>query len=75
MRCRMCGCTDDHACEPPCSWAPGRGNLCSSCLAVAAVVSEWATVVGHRPSFAALKREVFNAAALPMVMKIDLKGR
>lgn len=28
-RCRVCGCTQNHACEEPCSWVePG---LCSSC--------------------------------------------
>jgi hypothetical protein len=31
--CRVCGCTDETACFPPCSWvAP---DLCSACSAVA----------------------------------------
>lgn len=31
--CRVCGCTDEAACRPPCSWAkdPAGGNLCSRC--------------------------------------------
>lgn len=28
-RCRVCGCTDDHACEGGCSWE--EEDLCSSC--------------------------------------------
>jgi hypothetical protein len=28
-RCRMCGCTDDDACHPPCSWI--AADLCSAC--------------------------------------------
>ena len=33
MKCRICGCTEDRPCEPPCSWAHGgkRGPLCSVC--------------------------------------------
>ena len=27
--CRVCGCTDDHACDPPCYWV--AWNLCSGC--------------------------------------------
>ena len=33
--CRECGCTDDHACDPPCSWA--EPDLCSACVLQAAV--------------------------------------
>jgi len=28
-RCRVCGCTDDDACEDGCSWV--EDDLCSSC--------------------------------------------
>lgn len=27
--CRVCGCTDDHACPPMCSWV--EADLCSAC--------------------------------------------
>jgi hypothetical protein len=27
--CRLCGCTDEHACEPPCSWV--ELDRCSGC--------------------------------------------
>jgi hypothetical protein len=32
--CRVCGCTDDHACPGGCSWVvdPKGGNLCSRCV-------------------------------------------
>lgn len=33
--CRICGCTEDHACEGGCSWVSdpeGIGDLCSKCL-------------------------------------------
>jgi ParB/RepB/Spo0J family partition protein len=33
--CRICGCTEDHACEGGCSWVndpEGIGDLCSKCL-------------------------------------------
>lgn len=32
--CRECGCTDDHACDGGCWWAPDHpdgGRLCSQC--------------------------------------------
>lgn len=29
MKCRVCGCTDDRACEGGCSWVEAR--LCSQC--------------------------------------------
>lgn len=40
-KCRVCGCTEDHACEGGCSWADEAQTLCTSCevepAAVAAV--------------------------------------
>lgn len=41
--CRTCGCTDDRACYPTCSWTQdplGMGDLCSRCLAIAASVTD-----------------------------------
>jgi len=34
-RCRVCGCTDDHACESGCSWV--ETDLCSACRGLAKV--------------------------------------
>ena len=31
MKCKYCGCTDDHACEGGCSWV--AKNVCSKCAA------------------------------------------
>ncbi|MCB2413671.1 hypothetical protein LGT39_12530 [Demequina sp. TTPB684] len=31
--CSVCGCTDDRACPPTCSWVPGLPPLCSRCAA------------------------------------------
>ncbi len=33
--CAVCGCTDDNACTPPCSWAEvqhHQPSLCSACV-------------------------------------------
>ncbi len=41
--CRICGCTDDLACEGGCYWVEdpeGKGNLCSQCLPKAALIQE-----------------------------------
>lgn len=34
-RCRMCGCTDDRACQGGCSWVNKEHDLCSVCDRVA----------------------------------------
>lgn len=36
-KCKVCGCTEDHACmtvEGPCSWANEEEDLCSACVPV-----------------------------------------
>ena len=57
IRCRVCGCTEREPCNPPCSWAPGAADLCSTCADIVLIVAEW-RAVAHRASWAALKREV-----------------
>jgi len=32
MKCRVCGCDDQHACEGGCSWVDGA-DICSVCQA------------------------------------------
>lgn len=35
VECRVCGCTDDFACDGGCVWVPdplNQGDLCSNCL-------------------------------------------
>jgi hypothetical protein len=31
VKCRVCGCTEDRACDPPCSWVDGEADLCTTC--------------------------------------------
>ena len=52
--CRVCGCTEDYACNPPCAWFDP--TLCTTCALAAEALGEWsrATV---KPSLAALLRE------------------
>lgn len=59
MKCRLCSCTDEHACDGGCSWVPGEGNLCSVCYEIVLAVKEWLESA-RRPSWAALKREASN---------------
>lgn len=55
-RCRVCGCTDAEACEPPCGWAPGEEDLCTSCHATVMAIVAWAGGA-HRAIRTALMRE------------------
>lgn len=55
-RCRVCGCTEAEACNPPCGWAPGQGNLCTSCAYAVNIVVEWMDIA-LRPNFAGIVRE------------------
>ena len=34
MNCRVCRCSQDRPCEPPCGWAhqPGEQPICSTCV-------------------------------------------
>lgn len=34
--CRVCGCTDDRACHPACSWVDAKHTLCSACTGTVA---------------------------------------
>jgi hypothetical protein len=56
LKCRVCGCSEFEPCEPPCSWVP-HTDICDSCHEVATTIRLW-MVGAHRPSVAALLREV-----------------
>lgn len=58
MRCRVCKCTDERACDPPCSWH-SRG-LCSTCASAVAAMLSWQED-SLRPSLAALTAEFKDA--------------
>lgn len=55
IRCRVCGCTEIAACQPPCSWV-GNQDLCSGCFEAARALGLWVTGA-HRPNLTALLRE------------------
>jgi hypothetical protein len=55
MKCRVCGCTQEHACDGGCWWV--RGDICSVCYSAAEALRDWFERA-NRPSWAALKREL-----------------
>ena len=59
VRCRVCGCTEISACNPPCGWADV--DLCTGCQDAAMALVEWSEGA-HRPNLAALLREYKRVA-------------
>lgn len=59
IRCRVCGCTEADACDPPCGWTPGEDDLCTSCCATVIVILTWIESA-RRANHTALWREVRN---------------
>jgi hypothetical protein len=55
-RCRVCKCTEEEACNPPCGWATGGGNLCTTCADAIRALFEWRGAA-HHPHVTALLRE------------------
>ncbi len=55
VRCRVCGCTEEDACSPPCGWA--EDDLCTTCATAAEALAKWMEEA-RRPNRAALEREV-----------------
>jgi hypothetical protein len=39
--CRVCGCTDREPCYPPCFWAGGEADLCSTCAQLIYEIVSW----------------------------------
>lgn len=56
-RCRICRCSQNDACNPPCEWEFGEENLCSSCAYAVRVLKRWLESA-HMPNLTALLREV-----------------
>ncbi len=54
-RCRVCGCTEVNACNPPCSWA--EDDLCTNCGMIIDAVDIWMDSA-LRPNITGLLREV-----------------
>ena len=54
-RCRVCGCTWEEPCDPPCSWV-GNEDICSGCVTALRFMVKWAEGA-HRANLTALLRE------------------
>lgn len=61
VKCRVCGCTEDRACNPPCLWA--EEGLCSTCDEAITTVLGWMDRA-YRPSLRTLMVEVKARLAL-----------
>jgi hypothetical protein len=57
MKCRICGCTEREPCNPPCSWARGEGDLCSTCDEMTDSLVAW-HLAAFKPTLTRLVREV-----------------
>jgi predicted Fe-S protein YdhL (DUF1289 family) len=55
IRCRVCGCTERDACDPPCSWV--EDDLCSGCHDAVSAIAIW-QLGARRNNRTALLREV-----------------
>lgn len=60
VRCRVCGCTEIEACDPPCGWEPGEADLCTGCAEMMRALLRW-SVGAHRATKASLMRELERA--------------
>ena len=59
MRCKICGCTEQDPCNPPCAWdTPG---VCTTCATAAEALADWLREA-VRPKKAALWREAEEIA-------------
>lgn len=58
VRCRVCGCTEIEACNPPCGWADG--DLCTTCAEAVRSLLEWEESA-RLPRLAPLVREFYRA--------------
>jgi hypothetical protein len=57
VKCRVCRCTETNPCNPPCAWARGERDLCTSCSDVVWALRIW--MEGARmANLSALMREV-----------------
>jgi hypothetical protein len=55
--CRVCGCTDEHACNPPCAWFDP--TLCTTCALAAEALRGWSEAA-VKPWFAGLVQEAMG---------------
>lgn len=62
-KCRVCGCTEMNACNPPCAWA--EPDLCTGCRDIAVALVEWERSA-VKPNRHALRREVNRRERAPI---------
>jgi hypothetical protein len=68
IRCRVCGCTETFACNPPCGWTPGEEDLCTNCAATVQVMAVW-NEGARRANVSALLREYRREINLPQAAR------
>lgn len=61
MKCRVCKCTHERACDNGCGWAPGQGDLCTNCAQIIKALRQYAGIA-YSFNRAGLMREVLDAA-------------
>jgi hypothetical protein len=66
IRCRVCGCTEIDACDPPCSWI--EEDLCSGCAEAVHAMANWAEGA-RRPNLAGLLREFKRLQCAPLMAR------
>ncbi len=57
MKCRVCKCTQDRACDNGCGWARGLGDLCTNCAEIVERIRDYSDIA-YSFNWAGLKREV-----------------
>ncbi len=62
MKCRVCKCTEDHPCDPPCAWA--APELCTTCAYAIEHLDDWHRGAAY-PSLTALLRELKKHIYMP----------
>lgn len=69
-KCRVCGCTEDHACEGGCSWADEAQTLCTSCKAKPATVDALPQAKLAIPTKAPAAPAKLNVTAASLIAKL-----
>lgn len=68
-KCRICGCTEDRACEGGCSWADEAQTLCTNCKATspAALPKPKVTAEGLRAKLKTTREQAWRSAVAALL--------
>lgn len=55
VKCRVCSCTEERACNPPCAWFDE--SLCTTCALIVEALASWRESA-NRANWSALLREL-----------------